>query len=79
MREFRTHLSHYIDASAPVAVQRHGETVGYYIPVKPSPTEAERLALKRAGEQLDALLASKGLTEEMLMADYKALRRGNVD
>ena len=33
IREFRADLAEYIAASSPVAVTRHGQTVGYFIPV----------------------------------------------
>lgn len=32
IREFRADLAGYIAASSPVAVTRHGQTVGYFIP-----------------------------------------------
>jgi hypothetical protein len=32
-------------------------------------------ALRRAGEQLDALIAAAGTTEEELVADFKDVRR----
>ena len=33
IREFRADLAEHIAASSPVAVTRHGQTVGYFIPV----------------------------------------------
>ncbi len=34
IREFRADLAEYIASSTPVAVTRHGQTVGYFIPAK---------------------------------------------
>ena len=34
MREFRSGLAEFIAAEAPVAVTRHGQTVGFFIPTK---------------------------------------------
>jgi len=45
IREFRAALADYIDADAPVAVTRHGQTVGYFIPIKGDRT-AEVATLK---------------------------------
>ena len=35
IREFRAGLADYTDADAPVAMTRHGQTVGYFIPRLP--------------------------------------------
>lgn len=74
IREFRAGLADFVDADAPVAVTRHGHTVGYFIPVKED-RAADVAALKAAGEKLDALLS---LTEDEVDAaidDFKQLRR----
>jgi hypothetical protein len=34
MREFRAHLPQYLLTAVPVAITRHGEIVGYYIPTR---------------------------------------------
>ena len=34
IREFRADLAEYIASSTPVAVTRHGQTVGYFIPTR---------------------------------------------
>jgi antitoxin (DNA-binding transcriptional repressor) of toxin-antitoxin stability system len=75
IREFREKLSSYLEASTPVAITRHGETVGLYIPARRKQREADLEALRRAGEQLDALIKAAGASEEELVADFKELRR----
>ena len=75
MREFRTKLAQYLlEADTPIAITRHGETVGFFIPVRPKCTAADRAALKDAAERFDRLLADAGVTEEELVADFKAWR-----
>lgn len=75
IREFRAGLADFVDAEAPVAVTRHGRTVGYFIPVKQD-RAAEAAELRVAGEKLDALLAlAEGEVEE-LVEDFKQLRKG---
>ncbi|MDN5872559.1 MAG: prevent-host-death protein [Nitrococcus sp.] len=76
MREFRAHLPQYVRATSPVAITRHGETIGYYVPARPTPQQAEREALKAAAARLDALFATHGLTEEELVAEFRRLREG---
>ena len=75
IREFRERLSSYLESSTPVAITRHGETVGFYIPARREQREADLEALRRAGEQLDALIARAGTDEEELVGDFKQLRR----
>jgi antitoxin (DNA-binding transcriptional repressor) of toxin-antitoxin stability system len=74
IREFRAGLADFVDSDAPVAVTRHGQTVGYFIPVKQD-RAADAAALRAAGEKLDALLQfTEGEVEEMV-EDFKQLRR----
>ena len=74
MREFRAHLPQYLLTSVPVAVTRHGETVGYYIPTRHRPEKPELEALKQAAQKLEALLVSHGITEDELLAEFRGLR-----
>ena len=74
IREFRSDLAEYIASSTPVAVTRHGQTVGYFIPTKVQ-VEADIAALKKAGETLDKLLEAQGVDVESVVADFKAARR----
>jgi antitoxin (DNA-binding transcriptional repressor) of toxin-antitoxin stability system len=74
IREFRAGLADFVDADAPVVVTRHGQTVGYFIPVKQD-RAADAAALRAAGEKLDALLqASEGEVDEMV-EEFKKLRK----
>ncbi len=75
IREFRENLAVYLlESDAPVAITRHGDTIGYFIPTRHKRSVAERTALKEAAAQLDALLAAKGITEDELVADFKHWR-----
>jgi prevent-host-death family protein len=75
IREFRENLSEYLLSSKPVTITRHGETLGVFIPARPRPTQEQAEAMWREGEQLDALLAQAGVTEEELLADFEEMRR----
>lgn len=75
MREFRAHLPEYLMASSPVAITRHGETIGFYIPTHRHRPEQEELeALRTAALQLEKLLVSKGITEDELVSEFHSLR-----
>ena len=75
IREFRENLSSFLESKTPVAITRHGATIGIYLPTRAKPSEEQLEALRTAGEKLDALIASAGTNEEELMEDFKKLRR----
>jgi hypothetical protein len=74
MREFREHLPQYLLSSTPVAITRHGETMGFYIPTRHQPEQAELESLKQVALQLEKLLISSGVTVDELVAEFRALR-----
>lgn len=74
VREFRQNLAKYLDAAAPVAVMRHGQTVGYFVPAHREPVQAELEALKQAAAKLDALLAAHQISEDELVQEFRQLR-----
>ena len=74
IREFRADLAEYIASSTPVAVTRHGQTVGYFIPAH-AQADADMAALKKASKTLDRMLAAQGVDAEAVVADFKAARK----
>ncbi len=74
IREFRAGLADFVDADAPIAVTRHGHTVGYFIPVKED-RAADAAALRIAGEKLDALLQLSETDVDEMVEDFKQLRK----
>lgn len=74
IREFRAGMAEFLASSTPVAVTRHGQTVGYFIPTQ-GQVDADIAALKKASKTLDKLLAEKSIDVEELVADFKAVRR----
>jgi len=75
IREFRENLSSYLESRTPVAITRHGATVGIYIPTRPKPSQADLDALRTAGEKMRKLIAAAGTTEDQLVEDFKKPRR----
>ena len=77
IREFREKLASYLlEADAPVAITRHGDTIGYYIPARRKRSEAERSALKEAAVRLQQALEAEGISEEEILKDFKRWRAG---
>ena len=75
IREFREHLPQYLLSSSPVAITRHGETMGFYIPTRHRPEQADLDALKQAALQLDSLLISHGLSVDDLITEFRTLQK----
>ena len=75
IREFRERLADYLESKTPVAITRHGATIGIYIPTKPKPSQADLEALRVAGERMQELIAAAGVAEDEVVADFKRARR----
>jgi PHD/YefM family antitoxin component YafN of YafNO toxin-antitoxin module len=75
MREFRDNLATYLlESETPVAITRHGDTVGYFIPARRKRSDAERAALKEASARWQEVLHAEGISEEEAVADFKRWR-----
>lgn len=74
IREFRAGLADFVDADSPVAVTRHGQTVGYFIPVKQD-RAADAAALRAAGEKLDTLLQLTEADVDEMVEEFTTLRK----
>jgi len=75
IREFREKLADYLESGAPLAITRHGETLGFYIPAQKRSRKAELEAMRAAAKDLDEMIASWGASEDELMEEYKGIRR----
>ena len=75
IREFRENLASYLESKRPVAITRHGATIGIYVPTKPKPSQADLEALRVAGEKMQELIAAAGIKEDEILADFKKARR----
>ena len=75
IREFRENLANYLlQSDKPVAITRHGDTVGYYLPARRKRSDAERAQLKEAASRLQEMLLGEGITEDEIIADFKRWR-----
>ena len=75
MREFRENLAGYLEAGRPLAITRHGETLGFFIPAQKKSRKAEVEAMRAAARELDTMIAAWGASEDELMQEYKESRR----
>jgi antitoxin (DNA-binding transcriptional repressor) of toxin-antitoxin stability system len=79
IREFRTRLADYLlKSDKPVAVTRHGQTVGYFIPARAARADLDRAALTEAAAKMDGMLKRAGFSEAQLddvTRDFRAWRK----
>lgn len=73
VREFRAGLADYIAGTEPVAITRHGVTVGWFIPTSVD-REAQVASLRSAAAALDALLGEHGVDTDEVVAEFAAAR-----
>jgi PHD/YefM family antitoxin component YafN of YafNO toxin-antitoxin module len=75
MREFRDKLATYLlESETPVAITRHGDTVGYFIPARRRRSDADKEALKEAAARWQEVLEAEGISEDEAVADFKQWR-----
>lgn len=74
VREFRERIAKFLESDTPVAVTRHGETLGVYVPTRRKlPKSANLAELKAAADRLSEALAD--VNEEEVVAEFKKARR----
>ena len=75
VRDFRDNLAKYLETQNPIAVTKHGETIGYFVPTKAKATANELDDLLIASGKIQALLQENGVSESELVEDFKTLRK----
>lgn len=75
IREFRAGLAEFIASDSPVAVTRHGRTVGFFIPTR-TDVAADVEALRSAKSQLDDLIEVDESQVDEIVAEVAEARRG---
>jgi antitoxin (DNA-binding transcriptional repressor) of toxin-antitoxin stability system len=77
IREFRENLAGYLESGRPLAITRHGETLGFYIPAQKRSRKAAIEAMRAAARELDAMIAGWGASEDQLMREYKQIQHAS--
>ena len=65
VREFRDHATTYLSGSNPIAVSKHGQVIGFYLPVERDLEQAKR-AIEKLGHSVEKILEETGMSEEEL-------------
>ena len=58
--KLRSNLANYLNSPQPIAIVRHGQTIGYYVPASVDQSEIEQKSLKQAVSKLEGLLQQRG-------------------
>lgn len=70
VREFRDRATGYLKEAEPIAVERHGRLIGFYIPVEPKEEPGHEARARAALERLERAVArafeESGMTEDEL-------------
>ncbi|HUI42343.1 MAG TPA: type II toxin-antitoxin system Phd/YefM family antitoxin [Terriglobia bacterium] len=74
VREFRERIASFLASDTAVAVTRHGETLGVYVPTRRRRRKtAELTELRAAADRLAKALAD--VDEDQVVAEFKRARR----
>ena len=64
VREFRDRATYYLRRGRPLAIERHGEVIGYFLPVRRKDPEEIRKRLEAFEQALERFLSEAELPEE---------------
>jgi len=66
VREFRDHATQYLSGDEVLAVERHGEPIGFYIPTTANRRERFEQALERLEQTVQRIVVETGMSEDEL-------------
>lgn len=66
VREFRDHATRYLAGDEVLAIERHGQPIGFYIPAAANRWQTFTQALASLDQTVKRILAETGYTEEEL-------------
>lgn len=75
VREFRDQATSLLAAGETLVIERHGEAIGFYVPIQAKDRRRGREALGRLGTVVDDVLRRSGLDEDELIREVAAKRR----
>jgi antitoxin (DNA-binding transcriptional repressor) of toxin-antitoxin stability system len=75
VREFRDQATSMMGAGETLVIERHGEPIGFYVPIAAKDRKAGRKALGRLGTAIEDLLTTAGINEDELVDEVARGRR----
>jgi hypothetical protein len=73
IREFRAGLADFVTSDVPIAITKHGRTVGFFVPANVD-RAADVAALKSAAAKLDQLLDLSEPDIDLIVDEFGDLR-----
>ena len=75
--QLRADLATFLDSSETLAITRHGQIIGYYIPARdPQKLREELRQFEASAERLRGLLEGMNIGEDELVEEFKVARAG---
>lgn len=68
VREFRDQATSLMATGETLVIERHGEPIGFFVPVTAKDRQGGRTTLGSLGAALDSVLVQTGLSEDELVA-----------
>jgi hypothetical protein len=75
VREFRDQATSLLASDETLIVERHGEPIGFYVPITAKDRRAGRKALGRLGSIVADVIAKSGVDEDELVREVTPKRR----
>jgi hypothetical protein len=75
VREFRDQATSLLSSDETFIVERHGEPIGFYVPIAAKDRRAGRETLGRLGMIVDDMIARSGVDEDELLREVTPKRR----
>lgn len=75
IREFRDQASSILAGGETLVIERHGEPIGFFVPITAKDRRAGRDALGRLAGLVDDVIARSGLDEDEIVREISPKRR----
>ena len=75
VREFRDQATSILAAGETLVIERHGEPIGFFVPIVATDRPTGREALGRLGKLVEDVIARSGVSEDDLVREISASRR----
>jgi antitoxin (DNA-binding transcriptional repressor) of toxin-antitoxin stability system len=75
IREFRDQATSLMNEGETLVIERHGQPIGFFVPIVGKDRRAGREALGRLGDLVEGLGHQTGLDEEALVREVSGTRR----
>jgi antitoxin (DNA-binding transcriptional repressor) of toxin-antitoxin stability system len=75
VREFRDQATSMMGSGETLVIERHGQPIGFFVPVTAKDRKAGRKVLGRLGAVVESVLETTALTEDELVDEVTSRRR----